>query len=106
MQIHEHIERIILPFRNPDLQTHVIFNMLLKEWEEAIPSKFNFLHVNQRKMSVSRKSGVFLGGGGPLPMKRPQSSLLSWPVLRGSYILVTMGMGEKKQLVNYMIMFY
>lgn len=68
MQIHVHIERIILPFRNPDLQTHVIFNMLLKEWEGAIPSKFNFLHVNQRKMSVSRKSGVFFffwGGGSP-----------------------------------------
>lgn len=33
-------------------------------------------------------------------MKRPQSSLLSWPVLRGSYILVTMGMGEKKKTTS------
>lgn len=93
MQIHVHIERIILPFRNPDLQTHVIFNMLPKEWEGAIPSKFNFLHVNQRKISVSRKSGVFFFWGGGSPS---DETLLSWPVLRGSYILVTMGMGEKK----------
>lgn len=39
--------------------------MLPKEWEGAIPSKSNFLHVNQRKMSVSRKSVCWWGGGDP-----------------------------------------